>query len=278
MPHKKRGRPRLREQGGESKAEQAAPESSGQAASSSVESTPRPIATPRRRRTDSLRTIRSQASDTPSSIAPSFPHGTLQPSFNYHQAGPPPGALSPRPPIPTTPGGYPTYPPIISHSPSVFRPPQDLSANSPQHRHSTGTSYAPYPPLRPAVPSYQQPSYPSYSQPPPYSLPPLTPRYTPVEPPTQMAPFAAHPTSTQAPQLPPASLLLPPIGNTPTTSPGPSSARVLGPPAPITSPGLSSARPLDGSARRRRSSDDDEEGEGSSKKRRRMGIEDVLHR
>lgn len=103
VAHKKRGRPRLREEG-EFRIEQSSPESSMQGASVAGPSRPpppplppRPMAEPRHRRGESFRSLRSQTSDdspTYSTYTPSFPPASmLQSPTSYplplpHSSGP----------------------------------------------------------------------------------------------------------------------------------------------------------------------------------------------
>lgn len=85
VQHKKRGRPRLREEG-EFKIEQMDTEQPLEAtiALDIAQTTSRPVATPRQRRADSLRSLRSQTSETSSLLTSNLPPpSTLQSPFAY---------------------------------------------------------------------------------------------------------------------------------------------------------------------------------------------------
>lgn len=96
VQHKKRGRPRLREES-EFKVEQMVPEQSMRTPipAAAGPSTARPIAATRHRRTESLRSLRSQTSEgsSPAGIpTPGYAPPALQAPFSYFP--PPPPALS----------------------------------------------------------------------------------------------------------------------------------------------------------------------------------------
>ncbi|KAK3073605.1 hypothetical protein LTR53_004660 [Teratosphaeriaceae sp. CCFEE 6253] len=101
VQHKKRGRPRLREESGSS-APQALPEGSSTSdlAAGPSQTTPRPIAGGRRARAESFRSLRSQASEEsgPSSIPASTPNRPLATSMlSPYSIRPPPAPPTTRP-------------------------------------------------------------------------------------------------------------------------------------------------------------------------------------